>query len=97
MSTKIGINGFGRIGRDYLRYVLASDDIEVVARDANTEVTIVEAAELPPSASWDQGSRACSPTSTRPTECNYALEPNWQKSPSTTEAGPAESDSQTGR
>jgi glyceraldehyde 3-phosphate dehydrogenase len=31
MSTKIGINGFGRIGRDYLRFVLASDDLEVVA------------------------------------------------------------------
>ncbi|MDT4974163.1 MAG: hypothetical protein QOG22_4306 [Pseudonocardiales bacterium] len=31
MSTKIGINGFGRIGRDYLRYALASDDLEVVA------------------------------------------------------------------
>ena len=33
MSARIGINGFGRIGRDYLRYVLASDneEIEVVA------------------------------------------------------------------
>jgi glyceraldehyde 3-phosphate dehydrogenase len=31
MNTKIGINGFGRIGRDYLRYVLASDDLQVVA------------------------------------------------------------------
>jgi glyceraldehyde 3-phosphate dehydrogenase len=31
MSTKIGINGFGRIGRDYLRIALASDDLEVVA------------------------------------------------------------------
>jgi glyceraldehyde 3-phosphate dehydrogenase len=31
MSTKIGINGFGRIGRDYLRSVLAADDLEVVA------------------------------------------------------------------
>jgi Glyceraldehyde 3-phosphate dehydrogenase, NAD binding domain len=31
MSTKIGINGFGRIGRDYLRYVLAPNDLEVVA------------------------------------------------------------------
>ena len=30
MTTKIGINGFGRIGRDYLRYVLASTDLEVV-------------------------------------------------------------------
>jgi glyceraldehyde 3-phosphate dehydrogenase len=31
MSTKIGINGFGRIGRDYLRFVLDSDDLDVVA------------------------------------------------------------------
>lgn len=33
MSTKIGINGFGRIGRDYLRYILAAQDsdLEVVA------------------------------------------------------------------
>jgi glyceraldehyde 3-phosphate dehydrogenase len=33
MSVKIGINGFGRIGRDYLRFVLAAkdSDLEVVA------------------------------------------------------------------
>src|ERR1700709_474122 len=31
MSTKIGINGFGLIGRDYLRLVLVSADLEVVA------------------------------------------------------------------
>jgi glyceraldehyde 3-phosphate dehydrogenase len=33
MSARIGINGFGRIGRDYLRYVLAAEDsdVEVVA------------------------------------------------------------------
>ena len=33
MSVRIGINGFGRIGRDYLRYVLAGDgsDVDVVA------------------------------------------------------------------
>jgi glyceraldehyde 3-phosphate dehydrogenase len=30
-STKVGINGFGRIGRDYLRSVLDRSDIEVVA------------------------------------------------------------------
>jgi glyceraldehyde 3-phosphate dehydrogenase len=30
MTTKIGINGFGRIGRDYLRYVLGSTDLDVV-------------------------------------------------------------------
>ena len=33
MSARIGINGFGRIGRDYLRYLLAAEDtdLEVVA------------------------------------------------------------------
>ena len=33
MGAKIGINGFGRIGRDYLRYLLeaAATDLEVVA------------------------------------------------------------------
>jgi glyceraldehyde 3-phosphate dehydrogenase len=31
VTTPIAINGFGRIGRDYLRYVLGSDDLEVVA------------------------------------------------------------------
>ena len=31
MTVKIGINGFGRIGRNYLRYVLDSGDLEVVA------------------------------------------------------------------
>ena len=33
MSARIGINGFGRIGRDYLRYLLAAQDtdLEVVA------------------------------------------------------------------
>ena len=31
MTVKIGINGFGRIGRAYLRLALATDDLEVVA------------------------------------------------------------------
>ena len=31
MTVKIGINGFGRIGRNYLRYVLDSGDLDVVA------------------------------------------------------------------
>jgi glyceraldehyde 3-phosphate dehydrogenase len=31
MAVRIGINGFGRIGRDYLRYVAGSDDLDVVA------------------------------------------------------------------
>ncbi|MEO9140198.1 MAG: glyceraldehyde 3-phosphate dehydrogenase NAD-binding domain-containing protein, partial [Jatrophihabitans sp.] len=29
--TRIGINGFGRIGRDYLRMILADPSLEVVA------------------------------------------------------------------
>ncbi len=31
MTVRIGINGFGRIGRDYVRLSLVSDDLEVVA------------------------------------------------------------------
>ena len=31
MSTRIGINGFGRIGREFLRLVRTSDELEVVA------------------------------------------------------------------
>jgi glyceraldehyde 3-phosphate dehydrogenase len=31
MSVRIGINGFGRIGRDFLRYVIDNPDLEVVA------------------------------------------------------------------
>jgi glyceraldehyde 3-phosphate dehydrogenase len=31
MSVRVGINGLGRIGRNYLRYSLDADDLEVVA------------------------------------------------------------------
>ena len=31
MTIRVGINGMGRIGREYLRYATASDDIEIVA------------------------------------------------------------------
>jgi len=31
MAVRIGINGFGRIGRDYLRYVTGASDLDVVA------------------------------------------------------------------
>jgi len=31
MTIRVGINGFGRIGRAYLRSVLGDDDLEVVA------------------------------------------------------------------
>jgi glyceraldehyde 3-phosphate dehydrogenase len=31
MTTRIGINGFGRIGRDFLRVVRTSGELEVVA------------------------------------------------------------------
>ena len=31
MSVRVGINGFGRIGRAFVRRSLESDDVEVVA------------------------------------------------------------------
>lgn len=44
MSTRVGINGFGRIGRDYLRFLLdgaAGDELEVVAvNDAADSATM---------------------------------------------------------
>lgn len=47
MTVRIGINGFGRIGRSYLRAALANAaDVEVVAvndlTDANTLATLLE-------------------------------------------------------
>lgn len=47
MTVRIGINGFGRIGRSYLRAALANDaDIEVVAvndlTDAHTLASLLE-------------------------------------------------------
>ncbi|HEY8338925.1 MAG TPA: glyceraldehyde 3-phosphate dehydrogenase NAD-binding domain-containing protein, partial [Egibacteraceae bacterium] len=47
MTARIGINGFGRIGRSYLRAALANDaDVEVVAvndlTDARTLATLLE-------------------------------------------------------
>lgn len=40
MTVRIGINGFGRIGRNYLRAALANDaDVEVVAVNDLTDVT----------------------------------------------------------
>jgi glyceraldehyde 3-phosphate dehydrogenase len=47
MAVRIGINGFGRIGRSYLRAALANDaDVEVVAvndlTDARTLATLLE-------------------------------------------------------
>lgn len=47
MTVRIGINGFGRIGRSYLRAALASSaDVEVVAvndlTDARTLATLLE-------------------------------------------------------
>jgi len=42
MTTRVGINGFGRIGRCYLRSVIESDDIEVVAvNDVADSATLV--------------------------------------------------------
>jgi glyceraldehyde 3-phosphate dehydrogenase (phosphorylating) len=37
MTTRVGINGLGRIGRAYLRSVLDADDIEVVAANDVTD------------------------------------------------------------
>jgi glyceraldehyde 3-phosphate dehydrogenase len=31
MTTRVGINGMGRIGREYVRYAAGTDDLEVVA------------------------------------------------------------------
>jgi glyceraldehyde 3-phosphate dehydrogenase len=47
MAVRVGINGFGRIGRNYLRAALANDaDVEVVAvndlTDARTLATLLE-------------------------------------------------------
>ncbi|MEV6495486.1 glyceraldehyde 3-phosphate dehydrogenase NAD-binding domain-containing protein, partial [Actinoplanes sp. NPDC051633] len=47
MTVRIGINGFGRIGRSYLRAALAGNaDVEVVAvndlTDARTLATLLE-------------------------------------------------------
>jgi glyceraldehyde 3-phosphate dehydrogenase len=38
MTIRVGINGFGRIGREYLRYAADHDDIEVVAVNDITDV-----------------------------------------------------------
>ena len=40
MTIRVGINGFGRIGRDYLRYAADADDIEVVAVNDVTDLTL---------------------------------------------------------
>lgn len=39
MPIKVAINGYGRIGRDFHRQVLNSDDIEVVAINSRAEVS----------------------------------------------------------
>lgn len=39
MTITVGINGMGRIGRDYLRYALDHDDLEVAAVNDITDVT----------------------------------------------------------
>ena len=37
MSTKLGINGFGRIGRLCLRVAMAREDVEVVAINSTSD------------------------------------------------------------
>lgn len=39
MIIRVGINGMGRIGRDYLRYALDHEDLEVAALNDITDVT----------------------------------------------------------
>ena len=46
MATRVGINGFGRVGRAFLRRALERDDLEVVAvndvTDARTLAHLLE-------------------------------------------------------
>ncbi|HEY7050450.1 MAG TPA: type I glyceraldehyde-3-phosphate dehydrogenase [Jatrophihabitantaceae bacterium] len=39
MTIRVGINGMGRIGREYLRYAAATDDVEVVAVNDIADIT----------------------------------------------------------
>jgi glyceraldehyde 3-phosphate dehydrogenase (phosphorylating) len=39
MTIRVGINGMGRIGREYLRYAATSDDLEVVAVNEIADIT----------------------------------------------------------
>jgi glyceraldehyde 3-phosphate dehydrogenase len=41
MRVRVGINGMGRIGRDYLRYAADRDDIEVLAINDVADVTTI--------------------------------------------------------
>lgn len=41
MATKIGINGFGRIGRNVFRAALKSNDVEVVAVNDLTDANML--------------------------------------------------------
>lgn len=79
MTIRIGINGFGRIGRDLLRVVLSNDELEVVAVNALTQPrTLAHLLKPPPgrhapprwsSPSWRDdwtASRCASPSRTPP-------------------------------
>lgn len=41
MAVKVGINGFGRIGRNILRYALGNEDIEIVAVNDLTDADML--------------------------------------------------------
>ena len=41
MTIRVGINGFGRIGRAFVRRTLERDDIEVVAVNDITDVAVL--------------------------------------------------------
>jgi predicted amidophosphoribosyltransferase len=44
MAVRVGVNGFGRIGRVFFRAALESSDIEVVADILTTGATLSECA-----------------------------------------------------
>ena len=55
MTVRVGINGFGRIGRNYVRAILANGaDIEVVSRQVEADYNL-RAHAAPASASAPDG------------------------------------------
>jgi len=60
MATRVGINGFGRVGRAFLRRALERDDLEVVAINDVTDARTL-AHLLPSIWSHDRGSLASGP------------------------------------
>jgi glyceraldehyde 3-phosphate dehydrogenase len=46
MAIQVGINGFGRIGRTFVRRALERDDMEVVAVNDITDLTAIVGGRL---------------------------------------------------